>query len=359
MAWITKRASGKYTVGWREADGHKRYRTFSRSEDARRFKTEIQSQIDRGEYTPVEARKVPLGEYTDLVLGAGDLADSTRSNYEYRRAHLRDLEKYAIGDISTNDIRRVLARMEAAGIGAPARAHVRKLLAKVFNQAIREGILARNPVAAIPAPRAERREIHVYSREEIWALERAMPEHLKGAVLVSAFGGLRGGEIAGLAVENVDWLRGTVKITQAVRLVRGKAVLGQPKTASSRRLVTLPRFVLDVLVPRNDPFLWGTVRGELTSSKVLGGEFRKALGVTGLSGRWHDLRHTSVALAIQQGAHPKEIQARLGHGSIVQTLDTYGHLFPGMDQELADRMEAAYAYVPETRVVGLPMRSGE
>jgi integrase len=50
------------------------------------------------------------------------------------------------------------------------------------------------------------------------------------------------------------------------------------------------------------------------------------------------LRHTAVALAIAEGAHPKAIQARLGHASITTTLNTYGHLFPSLDVELAERL---------------------
>ena len=51
--------------------------------------------------------------------------------------------------------------------------------------------------------------------------------------------------------------------------------------------------------------------------------------------RFHDLRHSSVALAIAEGAHPKAIQARMGHSSINVTLDRYGHLFPELDQAIA------------------------
>jgi hypothetical protein len=44
-------------------------------------------------------------------------------------------------------------------------------------------------------------------------------------------------------------------------------------------------------------------------------------------------------LAIAAGAHPKEIQARLGHSSITVTLDRYGHLLPGLDEALARRLD--------------------
>jgi integrase len=46
---------------------------------------------------------------------------------------------------------------------------------------------------------------------------------------------------------------------------------------------------------------------------------------------FHHLRHSAAALAIAQVAHPKAIQARLGHVSITTTLNLYGHLFPSLD----------------------------
>ncbi len=51
--------------------------------------------------------------------------------------------------------------------------------------------------------------------------------------------------------------------------------------------------------------------------------------------RFHDLRRTCASLLIEQGAHPKEIQARLGHSSITTTLDRYGHLMPSLGHQLA------------------------
>jgi integrase len=57
---------------------------------------------------------------------------------------------------------------------------------------------------------------------------------------------------------------------------------------------------------------------------------------------FHDPRHTHAALLIAQGEHPKVIQERLGHASIKTTLDTYGHLFDGLDAAAADRLDIAW-----------------
>jgi integrase len=58
--------------------------------------------------------------------------------------------------------------------------------------------------------------------------------------------------------------------------------------------------------------------------------------------RFHDLRHTCAAILIAQGAHPKEIQERLGHSTIRLTFDRYGHLFPGLDERLRDGLEVGF-----------------
>jgi integrase len=55
--------------------------------------------------------------------------------------------------------------------------------------------------------------------------------------------------------------------------------------------------------------------------------------------RFHDLRHTAVALAIEAGAHPRALMERLGHSSINVTLGRYGPLLPGQDEAIAERLD--------------------
>ena len=61
---------------------------------------------------------------------------------------------------------------------------------------------------------------------------------------------------------------------------------------------------------------------------------------------FHSLRHSHAALLIAQGEHPKVIQERLGHASIKTTLDTYGHLFDGLDEAAADRLDETWRVSP-------------
>lgn len=71
--------------------------------------------------------------------------------------------------------------------------------------------------------------------------------------------------------------------------------------------------------------------------------------------RFHDLRHTCASLAVAAGAHPKLVQERLGHSSITVTLDRYSHLYPSLEESLAEKLDAAFNQVqaPATNVVAL------
>lgn len=69
----------------------------------------------------------------------------------------------------------------------------------------------------------------------------------------------------------------------------------------------------------------------------------RAVKRAGLAGfRFHDLRHTAAAFAIATGAHAKALQSRLGHSSVSVTLDRYGHLLPGLDEQIATGLDGAF-----------------
>ena len=53
----------------------------------------------------------------------------------------------------------------------------------------------------------------------------------------------------------------------------------------------------------------------------------------------HQLRHTCVSVLIAEGANPKEIQDWVGHASIEETMDTYGHLFPDDFDEMTNMID--------------------
>jgi integrase len=123
--------------------------------------------------------------------------------------------------------------------------------------------------------------------------------------------------------------------------------LGPPKSKASARTITLPRFVAETLAqhlktyPPVDDMVWTTEQGALLRRGSFGRIWRKAVAESvGPPCRVHDLRHTHAAWLIADGEHPKAIQTRLGHGSIAVTMDRYGHLMDGLDDQIAFHLDA-------------------
>lgn len=137
--------------------------------------------------------------------------------------------------------------------------------------------------------------------------------------------------------------------------------VGPLKTKESRRVVTIPASLADelaTLVRTDTDLVFPTPSGgPLRRTNFRRRFWAPAVERAGISPAptYHHLRHTAAALAIAEGAHPKAIQARLGHASITTTLNLYGHLFPSLDVDLAERLDdvraARLRHAETTRVV--------
>jgi integrase len=182
-------------------------------------------------------------------------------------------------------------------------------------------------------------------------LADAIAPEYRALVYSAAYLGCRWSELVGLKRQHLNLLKRQVAIVGTLEEVRGALrYVEQTKSSASRRTLTLPRFLVDVLAahleqaPPSEFVFTGRDGGLLRRSNFRRRHFKPALARAGLDTRLrpHDMRHTCAALLIEQGAHPKEIQARLGHASITTTLNTYGHLMPGLGAKLDDALDRAY-----------------
>lgn len=149
-------------------------------------------------------------------------------------------------------------------------------------------------------------------------------------------------------MKNLDLLKGTIKVTEAVAEVNGHLLEGRTKTGATRT-VALPTFLRKMLEDHleaypTDGYVFTSVNNCPLRKNFYRRDFVPAVERAGLPQglRFHDLRHTCAALLIANSAHPKEIQERLGHSTIRVTFDRYGHLFPSLDERLRDGLEDMY-----------------
>ena len=368
MGFIEKR-SGHYRARYADPLGKLHSKTFRRKADADRFIREMEIEIDRGTWLDPRTGAVPLAEWAEEFLSlARRLSPSTQETYQ------RDLEKYILprfgayrlGRLPSGEIENWLNDEVAAGV-APSSAHRHyRTLRRVLQVAVEKRQIAANPCDHVQPPHVPRREMAFLAWEQAVALAEAHQDRYRALIYLAVDSGMRWSELVGLRRGKVDLHRRKVRVTeQLIYLNGGRWHRKEPKTPASVRSITLSDVTAELLVEHVERFsaagpdglvFTNTVGKPLINSSFWQHHFSVALQEAGVSCRFHDLRHTSVALAIAEGAHPKAIQTRMGHSSINVTLDRYGHLFPELDEAIAvsfsDRFREARGQRREMAVDG-------
>lgn len=334
----------RYDATYRGPDLKKHSQTFERLGDADRWLRDHRSRVDQGVWTDPSAGKIRLRAFVEKWQGGtAHLSAHTRRRY---RSLLRTHILPALGDLPINrisraDVQGLMSKMQAAGLSPKTVRHAHALLSGILRAALEDGLIARLPTEKIGLPRLTHAEQRYLSHEEVARLAATEPLSPRYGVLVllSAYGALRWGELAGLKVQRLRLLERKIDV---VETDQGTA----PKWGSSRT-VTIPAEVAEELARHLAAYPPGPAGlvftapegGALRYTNFYRRHWRKAVESAGLAPlRAHDLRHTAVALSIEAGAHPKEIQELCGHRSITTTLNEYGHLFPQLHERLAERL---------------------
>lgn len=367
MASIQKRSNGKWRARYRDPAGKEHARHFDRKADAERWLTSIESSKLRGDWIDPNLGRTTFAEWLERwQRGAVDLRPTTLArDLSYLRNHVTPRFGAApLARITTSSVTTLIADMTAAGRHSPGTVRkVGQVFSKVMGAAVTEGLIARNPCEGVKLPPEPEREMRFLTAAQLLALADTVDPWYRVLVLSGGYLGLRWGELAGLRPDRVDLLRHRVHVVEQLTEVAGKLRTAPPKTSAGRRAVSVPEFLTEFLTeqltdrstselvfpsPSGTPMrrsnfrqrIWvpacvATGLGEELTDEATGRQSYEGL-------RCHDLRHTAVALAISEGAHPKAIQSRMGHSSINVTLDRYGHLFPDIDGAIAEGLDATW-----------------
>ena len=359
MASFRQKPSGHWEARYRDRKGKMHARSFPTKTEARRWANDMEVDLRRGDWVDPSLARATFGSWADEYLGTIiHLRNVTRRDYEGAlRTHiLPEFEKYPVAQIEPVDVRRFMAEKQAAGLAPKSIQRIRLVFRQVLELARGSGAIKANPCDGIRLPRAQQAEPIFLSAEQVEALARVTRKPYNHLVRFAAATGLRPSELCGIRIGRLNLLKGTVEVADAVTVVAGKTEIG-PTKSYARRTVGLPRSVCEdlgeYLAARAakegplspDAFLFTAPQGGLLRRDLLLRRYlRPAIKQAGLPERLrvHDLRHTSVSLLIELGAHPKVIQERLGHSSITVTMDVYGHLFPALAEALTERLDDVF-----------------
>ena len=354
MAWVEKTPKDKghaWRVGYRGPDRRQRYRTFTRKADADLFAATVETDMSRGDWTDPHLGRITVAEWAYQV--EASRLNRRRSTIARDDSYLRSFILPSFADHTLVQVQPVavqqwVAKLNTAGYAPATIRKAYELLARIFTAAVDSGLIARTPCRGVKLPKIEQSDKRYLTPAEIQNLADVIDPRFQALVLTAAYSGARFGELAGLGIQHYEPLKRTIRIERNLTEVSGHLTYGETKTRAARRTISIPTWLVDVLAQHiaaypgnNDLVFTAPAGGPLRRTSFRSRFWKPAVrSSVGEPCRFHDMRHTHVALLIDQGAHPSVIASRLGHTSVRTVLDVYGHLFEGLDRDIADALGA-------------------
>lgn len=394
-----------WVVDYVDTKGTRRLKTFAKKKDADAFASTAAVEIRDGVHV-ADRDTVTVAKAGVFWLASANAAGLERSTLDQYRQHVELHINPFIGDMLLSKLTVPAVRSFEDQLRESGRspAMLRKLmvsLGSLLADALDRGLVSRNVIREKSRARQkgkdrrqERRQkgrlkvgVDIPTREEIKAIIGAVQGRWRPLLLTAIFAGLRASELRGLRWLDVDLERKAVRVHQRADRFND---IGRPKSEAGERSVPVPPMVVNALKEwrlacprpvigkdeagtpiREDarpehlvfPNGLGKVeslaniinRGLLPAQVAAGvcyptggmdqdGRPKMKARYTGM----HALRHFYASWCINRsedgglGLPPKAVQERMGHSSIVMTMDVYGHLFPrGDDGEELAQAEAA------------------
>ena len=380
--WTTRKGKGKaWIVDYSDQLGKRRHRTFRSENDAEDFAAKTRLEIGKGIHVP-DSASVTVQKAGELWLKTcrekdGGLEETTIRTYkQHLNLHINPfIGREKLSRLSLQLIRAFQDRLHEEQRSAPMIRAITRSLGSILADAQERGLVNHNAVRELP--RRKRRNRHkgklkvgldIPTPDEVRALLAAAQGRWRPFLLTAVFTGLRASELRGLRWDDVDLKTGELNVRQrADRLHK----IGPPKSAAGRRTVPLPPTVVNelrewkLICPKKDGKLGlvfpngvGNIENHgrvikfgLKKTMMDAGLVKPVLDEHGVAKRddegqplvkakytgLHKLRHFFASWCINRkedgglGLPVKIVQERLGHASIVMTMDTYGHLFPRGD----------------------------
>lgn len=286
------------------------------------------------------------------------------STYALYRRHLDNhliphLGHIQLQKLKADHVQAFLNNEQKTGLKAGTIKLLYTILEAALNDAIQWQRLVINVCQGVKLPRQTRREVYLLDQEQAQRfLQSARGNRLDCIITLALTSAMRLGEILALRWEDVDLEGRMLQVRHTVDYIKGQGwVESEPKTESGRRSIRLTHIAVDALrehrisqleIKQKAGAAWeeqGLVfpnrNGGYFRRPRLYAIFKKLLQEAGLPDmHFHDLRHNAATILLTMGVSMKAVQEILGHGSIVTTMNIYGHVLPTTHQEAMDDMDS-------------------
>lgn len=237
---------------------------------------------------------------------------------------------------------------------------IQNQLTALFNHAERFYDLRDNPCKKVDKMgRSNAKELNFWTKDEyeVFLETFAEGDEMYRLIFQMLFWlGCRIGEALALTSSDIDLEKATISVTKTYYRRNKTDYITSPKTESSNRKITIPKFLQgeikeyldrqyelapdERIFPITDRAVQKKMKQKTEEAKL------KPIRV-------HDLRHSHIALLIEKGLQPLVIAQRVGHDSVNTTMNIYGHLYPNKQKEVADLLNAEATGEPENNLVDM------
>jgi integrase len=339
--------------------GRKIRKTFPTQAAAKAWRAEATTAVRRGSLRA--APSITLREAADAWLaGARDGSIRNRSGDVYKPSAIRgyqaaleqrilpELGAAKLSDISRREVQDLADRLLAKELDPSTIRNAIMPLRVIYRRAVGRGEVAVNPCTGLELPAVRGRRDRIASPQEAAELIAALPEGDRALWATATYGGLRRGELMELRWEDVDLAAGLIRVERSYDPKEGQVV--ETKSRAGRRRVPIAAVLRDHLIEHK-------LRSGRGEGLVFGRDGERTFGLSSLDRRatrvWaaggleriglHECRHTFASLMIAAGVNAKALSTYMGHANIAITLDRYGHLMPGNEDEAAGLLDAYLA----------------
>lgn len=227
-----------------------------------------------------------------------------------------------------------------------------KIVSAILNgclqQAMKNGLIERNPVklAELPRQTGTKKERTAMTKEQQdLFMKYAEESYLYHFFSVMLRTGMRKGEMQGLKYSDIDKKQNVIHVRRTLKYIEGKGYFEDtPKTRTSTRDIPLTAAITEHIeaqrkywgfkVVRMDQYLFCNENGDPISRERIQGEIDRIIKRIKSDGydfpriTSHVFRHTFATRAIEAGMPPQVLKTILGHSSLAMTMDLYSHVLP-------------------------------
>ena len=352
-------------------------RNFEYEDDAKAYDAELKAAVRAGTYVDDKAGQVTFREYAEQWRrtrrrqghSTAERVERGLRNHCYSAADTKGVTPKggtAIGDVPMAMLGRRLSLARDWIADLPLQANSARLLigtvSAIFEAAVEDRIMARNPLKArsVEKPDGIGGDVEAWSAEQVQAVAAELAGRMACLAWLGGVTGMRQGELLGLDLGNVDWLRRTVRVDAQVIQVGGGLAFGPLKNRKPRTVPLAANVVpllgrhvelfpaAGVTLPWSDRkdrkadsrpvtrrLLFADAQGRAYYRQTVNREWRKAWTAAGVPdhGRhngMHVLRHTAASQWLSRGLNVAKVAAYLGD-TVAVVLQTYAHWMPADD----------------------------